>query len=63
MNQHPHAVDTDQRDHGESHAAEDESGVLDSHGQGEDTDADVALQNVDDRLEIAEIRARIGRFG
>ena len=56
IDQHPHAVDADDGDQGQADDPEDEAGVADGHGQSQDADTDVALQNVNDGLEVAEER-------
>ena len=49
-----HAMDADNGDEEDAAGSKDESRVLDGHGKGEDTDADVALDQVDDRGQVAE---------
>ena len=54
VDEHPHAVDADEGDEGEAEAAEHEARVADGHGQGEHAHADVALQQVDNGLEVGD---------
>ena len=54
VDEHPHAVDADEGDEGEAEAAEHEARVADGHGEGEHAHADVALQQVDNRLEVGD---------
>ena len=53
FDQHEHAVDADVGDGGEAERSADEAGVVDCHWQRQDTDPNVAFQDVDDCLEIA----------
>ena len=61
VDEHPHAVDADEGDEGEAKAAEHEARVADGHGQGKDPHADVALQQVDNGLEVGDGVRRLAR--
>ena len=54
LDQEVHAVDAHHAQHHEAHGADGEARVLDGVGHGQDARADVALQQVEDCITVAE---------
>jgi hypothetical protein len=52
LHEQPHAIDTKICDHNQAYAPEDETRVPDGHGQCEHTNANVALQDMDDGFKV-----------